>query len=58
MLKSPCTFFLRLLIGVPAVQQTPLHVAVIQGNRDAIRLLRNAGADPTIRDSAGMIPMA
>ena len=30
---------------------TPLHLAVMQGHVDVVRLLLQAGADPSIRDS-------
>ena len=35
---------------------TPLHYAAHEGQRDAARLLEEAGADPSARDSDGWTP--
>jgi ankyrin repeat protein len=35
---------------------TALHIAVIQGHSNIIRLLRNSGADVTIKDNMGNVP--
>eukprot|EP00158_Paraphelidium_tribonemae_P006843 Partr_v1_DN27995_c2_g1_i2_m11291 putative ClpB caseinolytic peptidase B homolog (E. coli) len=36
---------------------TPLHCAVVDGNEEVVRLLLQAGADPSIRDDDGHLPI-
>jgi ankyrin repeat protein len=38
-------------------QTTPLHAAARGGNLEAVRILLDAGADPTRRDAAGKTPL-
>jgi len=42
--------------GTSEGRWTPLHYAAHEGQRDAARLLEEAGADPAARDSDGWTP--
>ncbi|KAM7407615.1 hypothetical protein PAMA_003373 [Pampus argenteus] len=55
--KSPST------TGSPAVMkrnhkgETPLHLAAIKGDADAVKELLDQGADPNLKDNAGWTPL-
>ncbi|XP_033843508.1 BRCA1-associated RING domain protein 1 isoform X1 [Periophthalmus magnuspinnatus] len=56
--KSP-----RLSSGSPAVMkrnhkgETPLHIAAIKGDAEAVKELLEQGADPNLKDNAGWTPL-
>lgn len=56
--KSP-----RLSTGSPAVMkrnhkgETPLHIAAIKGDAEAVKELLDQGADPNLKDNAGWTPL-
>ncbi|XP_063743119.1 BRCA1-associated RING domain protein 1 isoform X2 [Eleginops maclovinus] len=60
---SPCPSVGRTPSGSPAVMkrnhkgETPLHLAAIKGNVEAVKELLEQGADPNLKDNAGWTPL-
>ncbi len=50
-------------VDVPSVAMrssegtTPLHIAALRGDRNAVRVLLDAGADPNVEDQRGCTPL-
>uniref|UniRef100_UPI0037E7F80F BRCA1-associated RING domain protein 1 n=1 Tax=Semicossyphus pulcher TaxID=241346 RepID=UPI0037E7F80F len=61
--KSPCSPAGRPTSGSPAVMkrnhkgETPLHLAAIKGDVEAVRELLDQGSDPNLKDNAGWTPL-